>query len=103
MLPTDPRWEELTWSWAWSTGHHTSDRKLEPAAKTAWPYALLCAWSYLNDRDFAHDLMDHAVRNTAEYLARHPDSPEWKLIARMKSVNYVSPICSAIRAFLLYN
>lgn len=86
MPPTDPRWEELTWSWAWSTGRHTSDGKLEPAAKAAWPYALLCAWSYLNDCDSAHDLMDHAVQNAADYLTRHPDTPDWKLIARFKSV-----------------
>lgn len=86
MPPTDPSCNELTWSWAWSTGHHTSDRKLESAAKAAWPYALLCAWTYLYDRDSAHNLMDHAVRNTAEYLTRHPESPDWKLIARLKSM-----------------
>jgi DNA-directed RNA polymerase specialized sigma24 family protein len=86
MPPTDSRWEELTWSWAWSTGHHASDGRLEFAAKAAWPYALLCAWGYLNDRDSAHDLMDHAVQNAAGYLDRYPESPDWKLIARFKSV-----------------
>lgn len=86
MPPSEPHWEELTWSWACSTGHRTSDDRLELAAKAAWPYALLCAWGYLNDRDSAHDLMDHAVRNAAGYLARHPESPDWKLIARFKSV-----------------
>ncbi|MGB6132464.1 MAG: hypothetical protein WBG54_11840, partial [Acidobacteriaceae bacterium] len=86
MPPSEPHWEELTWSWAWSTGRPTSDQRLEPAAKAAWSYALLCAWVYLNDRDYAHDLMDHAVQNAAGYLSRHPESPDWKLIARIKSV-----------------
>jgi hypothetical protein len=26
----------------------------------------LCAWTLLNDRDAAHDLMKHAIHNTAE-------------------------------------
>ena len=86
MPPSEPHWEELTWSWAWSTGRPTSDQKLEPAAKAAWSYALLCAWVYLNDRDYAHDLMDHAVQNAADYLDRHPESPDWKLVARIKSM-----------------
>lgn len=86
MPPDDPHSEELTWSWAWSTGRRTSDQKLEPAAKAAWPYALLCAWTYLNDRDAAHDLMEHAVRNAAEYLDRHQDATDQKLTARIKSV-----------------
>ncbi|HEY1755660.1 MAG TPA: hypothetical protein VGG72_09715 [Bryobacteraceae bacterium] len=30
--------------------------------------------------------MDHAVQNAADYLDRHPESPDWKLIARIKSV-----------------
>ncbi|MGB6133628.1 MAG: hypothetical protein WBG54_17740 [Acidobacteriaceae bacterium] len=85
MPPSESHWEELTWSWAWSTGRRTSDQKLEPAAKAAWPYALLCAWSYLNDRDAAHDLMDHAVRKADEYLARHPDVADPKLVAHFKS------------------
>ena len=86
MPPMEPHWEDLTWSWAWSTGHAASDQKLEPAAKAAWPYALLCAWTYLNDGDEAHDLMEHAVRNTGEYFARHPDSTELKLTVRIRSV-----------------
>lgn len=86
MPPNEFPWDDLTWSWTWSTGHLTSDQKLEPAAKAAWPYALLCAWSYLNDRDSAYDLMDHAVLNAAEYLTRHPEAPDWKLLARLKSV-----------------
>jgi DNA-directed RNA polymerase specialized sigma24 family protein len=81
-----PPMEDLSWSWAWSTGHLASDQKLEPAAKAAWPYALLCAWTYLNDRDAAHDLMEHAVRNAGEYFVRHPDSTEQKLNARIRSV-----------------
>ena len=85
MPPSESHWEELTWSWAWSTGRRTSDQKLEPAAKAAWPYALLCAWSYLNDRDAAHDLMDHAVHKADEYLARHPDVADQKLVAHFKS------------------
>ena len=83
--PMEPHWEDLTWSWAWRTGHDASDQKLEPAAKAAWPYAQLCAWTYLNDRDLAHDLMEHAVRNTGEYFSRHPDTTEQKLVARIRS------------------
>ena len=49
-------------------GHPASDQILDPAAKAAWPYALLCAWTYLNDRDSAHDLMDHAMRNARGYF-----------------------------------
>jgi len=85
MPPSEPQWEELTWSWAYATGHRTSDQRLEPAAKAAWPYALLCAWSYLNDRDAAHDLMEHAVCKAGEYLARHPDLPDQKLVGHLKS------------------
>jgi len=84
--PMEPHWEDLPWSWAWSTGQVDSDQVLEPAAKAAWPYALLCAWTYLNDRDLAHDLMEHAVRNAGEYFARHPDSTVQKLTARIRSV-----------------
>ncbi len=84
--PMEPHREDLTWSWAWSTGHDASDQKLEPAAKAAWSYALLCAWTYLNDRDLAHDLMEHAVRNAGDYFVRYPDSTEQKLIARIRSV-----------------
>jgi len=84
--PMEPHWEDLTWSWAWSTGHIASDQKLEPAAKAAWPYALLCAWTYLRDGDEAHDLMEHAVHNAGEYFVRHPDSTEQKLTARIRSV-----------------
>ena len=86
MPPSKPHRDDLTWSWTWSTDHPASDQKLEPAAKAAWPYALLCAWGYLNDRDSAHDLMDHTVQNVADYLTRHPESPDWKLLARFKSV-----------------
>ena len=86
MPPMEPHWEDLTWSWAWSTGHVASDQKLEPAAKAVWRYALLCAWTYLNDGDQAHDLMEHAVRNADDYLSRHPDSTEQKLTARIRSV-----------------
>ena len=86
MPPKDPSWEELTWSWAYSTGHLASDQKLEAAAKAAWSYSLLCAWTYLNDQDDARELMDHAVHNASRYITRHPDSPSDKLIARIKSV-----------------
>ena len=85
MPPNGRSWQVLTWSWACSTGHPASDQILEAAANAAWPYALLCAWTYLNDRDFAHDLMDHAAQNVSDYIARHPDSPLRKLTARMKS------------------
>jgi DNA-directed RNA polymerase specialized sigma24 family protein len=84
--PMEPHWKDLPWSWAWSTGQVASDQKLEAAAKAAWPYALLCAWTYLDDRDEAHDLMEHAVRNAGEYFSRHPASTVQKLTARIRSV-----------------
>jgi len=86
MPPTDPSLEELTWSWAYTTGHQASDQKLEAAAKAAWSYSLLCARTYLNDQDAARELMEHAVHNAFRYVARHPDAPPEKLIARIKSV-----------------
>jgi hypothetical protein len=46
MPPRGPGWEELTWSWAYTAGHQASDQKLEAAAKAAWSYSLLCAWTY---------------------------------------------------------
>src|ERR1700722_17012489 len=85
MQPQGRIWQELTWSWAHSTGHPTSDQKLEAAAKAAWSYALLCAWTYLNDQASAHDLMDLAVQKVAGYAARHPDSPQNKLTGRIKT------------------
>ena len=85
MPPKGRIWHELTWSWAFSTGHHASDQRLAVAAEAAWPYALLCAWSYLNDGDAAHDLMDHAIENTKEYALRHAEFPDQKLKWRMKS------------------
>ena len=86
MPPTGPSREELTWSWAYTTGHPASDQKLEAAAKAAWSYSLLCARTYLNDLDAARELMEHAVHNASRYMARHPDAPPEKLIARIKSV-----------------
>ena len=86
MPPTSPSWEELTWSWAYTTGHQASDQKLLAAAKAAWSYSLLCAWTYLGERESARDLMDHAVQNAFRYFDRHPDSSFEKLVARIKSV-----------------
>jgi DNA-directed RNA polymerase specialized sigma24 family protein len=86
MPPRGRNSKELTWSWAYSTGHPASDRKLEAAAHAAWPYAFLCAWTYLNDHDAAVDLMDHAVHNASQYLARLNDPSDGKLTARIKSV-----------------
>jgi hypothetical protein len=86
MQPRGRIWQELTWSWAYSTGHPTSDQRLEAAAKAAWPFALLCAWIYLNDPAAAHDLMDHDVENAFNYLDRHTDCPDKKLAWRVKSV-----------------
>jgi len=86
MPPKGRSWKELTWSWAYSTGHPASDQKLEAAARAAWSYSSLCAWTYLNDHDVAVDLMDHAVHNASQYLGRHSDVPEQKLTARIKSV-----------------
>jgi len=85
MPPTDPSSEELTWSWAYTTGLRASDQKLEAAAKAAWSYSLLCARTYLNDHDTARELMEHAVHNASRYIARHPDAPIEKLVARIKS------------------
>jgi DNA-binding NarL/FixJ family response regulator len=59
---------------------------LEAAAHAAWPYAFLCAWTYLNDHDAAVDLMDHAVQNASNYIVRNGDPPPNKLAARIKSV-----------------
>ena len=86
MPPKGRSWKELTWSWAYSTGHPASDQKLEAAARAAWSYSSLCAWTYLNDPDAAVDLMDHAVHNASQYLTRHSDVPEQKLTVRIKSV-----------------
>src|SRR5580658_2382512 len=86
MPPRGRNWKELTWSWAYSTGHPASDQKLEAAAHAAWSYASMCAWTYLNDPDAAVDLMDHAVHNASQYLTRHSDVPEQKLTVRIKSV-----------------
>jgi hypothetical protein len=83
---TGRSWQELTWSWAYLTGHSASDQKLETAAKAAWSYALLCASTYLNDRDAAHELMDHAVKSASRYATRHPDRPSDKLTSHIKSV-----------------
>ena len=86
MPPKGPSRQELTWSWAYSTRCPASDQNLEAAANAAWPYALLCAWTYLSDRDAAHDMMDHAVQNLSNYIDRHPGASPKKLIARIKSV-----------------
>jgi hypothetical protein len=86
MPQTDPSWEDLTWSWAYSTGHQASDQKLETAAKAAWSYSLLCARTYLNDLDTARELMEHALHNASRYVAHHPDATPEKLVARVKSV-----------------
>jgi len=72
-------------SWAVPTGHPASDQRIEAAAKAAWPFAVLCAWTYLNDHAAAHDIMDHAVENTSAYISRHPDSSDEKLLAHAKS------------------
>jgi DNA-binding NarL/FixJ family response regulator len=85
MTPKCSIGQGLTWSWAYSTGHPASDQRLDAAAKAAWSYALLCAWTYLNDEHSAHDLMDLAVQKVAPYAACHPDSPPHKLTGRIKS------------------
>ena len=85
-MPTNGRsWQVLTWSWACTTGHPPSDQILEAAANAAWPYALLCAWTFLYDAHVAHDLMEHAIQNTTEYITRHPGVSSAKVNARMKS------------------
>lgn len=86
MPPKDRVTQELTWSWAFSTGDPAYDTLLEAAAQAAWPYAQLCAWTYLSDSDTAHDLMDHALQNAAGYLTRHPGRSVGKLTSRIKSV-----------------
>jgi|CZKL01.1.fsa_nt_gi hypothetical protein len=79
-------WQELTWSWAFSTGNPASDQKLDAAANAAWPFAKLCAWTYLNDHAAAHDIMDHALENASGYISRHPECSERKLLLYVKSV-----------------
>lgn len=86
MQPHGRIWQELTWSWAYSTGHPASDQRLEAAAMAAWPYALLCAWTYLHDHAAAHDLMDDAVKSTFDYMGRHPDYPNKKVASHIKSI-----------------
>ena len=39
----------------------------------------------MNDHDTAYDLMDHAIQNTTEYIARHPSVTSVKVKARVKS------------------
>ena len=85
MPPTEPSWEELTWSWAGSPRRLTSDQKLAPAAKAAWPYALLCAWTYLNDQEIARELIEQAVQKAGDYLHRHPDVSVFKLAGQIRS------------------
>ena len=85
MPPKSSIEQGLTWGWACSTGNPASDQRLDAAAKTAWSFAVLCAWTYLHDHDSAHDLMDFAVRNASGYAARHPDIPLKKLTSRIKS------------------
>jgi hypothetical protein len=43
------------WTWIWTASAEASEmnRLLEAAAKKAWPCAILCACSYLHDRDCA--------------------------------------------------
>jgi hypothetical protein len=86
MQPQGSNWKEPTWSWAHSTGSPVSNEKLEAAAKAAWPYAIRCAWTYLYDHAIAYDLMDQALENASGYVLRHPECPEMKLAARIKSV-----------------
>ena len=86
MPPKNTRWQDLTWSWAYSTGQPASDLILDAAAQADWPYAVLCAWIYLDDGDSAHDLMDHAVQNASDYLGRHSNAPVPKLTMRIKSL-----------------
>jgi hypothetical protein len=59
---------------------------VDAAARAAWPYAQLCAWTYLNDHPAAHDIMDHAVEIASGYIARHTDYSDRKLLWRIKSV-----------------
>ncbi|HUZ96279.1 MAG TPA: hypothetical protein VMU57_15340 [Edaphobacter sp.] len=86
MPPKGHSWKDLTWSWACSTGDPASDQALESAAQAAWPYALLCAWTFLNDQDAAYDLMDHAMQNASAYFTRHREVLSETLTARIKSV-----------------
>lgn len=86
MPPNSRVRQDLTWSWACSTGHPASDQRMEAAAKAAWPYALLCAWSYLNDYDAAYDMMDHAVQTASAFIAHHPDAAAENLVVRLKDI-----------------
>lgn len=86
MPPTGRVGQERKWSSVYPTGNAASDEKLEAAGQASWSYASLCAWTYLNDSDAAHDLMDYAIENASRYIARHPERSEVKLTARIKSV-----------------
>ena len=86
MPPTDRVGQELRWSSVYPTGNAASGEKLDAAGQASWPYASLCAWTYLNDSDAAHDLMDHAIENASRYIARHPERSADKLTTRIKSV-----------------
>lgn len=86
MPPKDRVRQKLRWSSVYSTGNVASDEKLEAAGKASWSYATLCAWTYLNDGDVAHDLMDHAIENASRYISRHSERSVDKLTARIKSV-----------------
>jgi len=59
---------------------------MEVAANAAWPYAMLCGWTYLNDHAAAHDIMGHAVENASGYISRHVDCSDKKVLSRTKSV-----------------
>jgi DNA-directed RNA polymerase specialized sigma24 family protein len=82
MSPQSRNWEELTQSW----GQPASDQRMQAAAKAAWPYAIACAWTYLNDRDSAHDLMDHAIHTASQYIKHHTDAPLDNLTVKLKDI-----------------
>jgi len=84
MPPKCSNWQELTWSWAYSTRYPAFDQRMEAAANAAWPYALLCAWTYLSDGDCAYDLMDHAIHTASEYIKDHSDIRTGDLTVRLK-------------------
>lgn len=86
MPPTERVGQERKWSSVYPTGNAASDEKLEAGEQASWSYASLCAWTYLNDSDAAHDLMDHAIENASCYIARHPERSTDRLTARIKSV-----------------
>lgn len=67
---TAPSEQRSPWVWIQAGISPAASRDLEAAAEATWRYAVYCAWSYLNDRDAAYDLMDYAMEKMCKYIGR---------------------------------